>query len=293
MLPIEVMRQVRRLQLRARRAVQTLFGGEYRSTFKGTGLSFEDVREYQPGDDVRAIDWNVTARMGQPFIKRYAEERELTVMLVLDISGSMNFGTSRQTKRNVAAELAAVLAFAAITHGDRIGLLTFSDDVELNLPPEKSIRHAMRILREVLFQEPQGRGSNLVAALEQLNRVQRRRAIVFLFSDFLSDGIDEILKQTAQHHDLIAIRVTEPLERAWPTVGLVSLEDAETGEMQLIDTNSKQFQRDFADTVQDHEERFARLTRGSQTDVVEVSTDGKHFDALLNFFRQRERRQRR
>lgn len=273
--------------------MQTLFGGEYRSTFKGTGLSFEDVREYQPGDDVRAIDWNVTARMGQPFIKRYAEERELTVMLVLDISGSMNFGTSRQTKRNVAAELAAVLAFAAITHGDRIGLLTFSDDVELNLPPEKSIRHAMRILREVLFQEPQGRGSNLVAALEQLNRVQRRRAIVFLFSDFLSDGIDEILKQTAQHHDLIAIRVTEPLERAWPTVGLVSLEDAETGEMQLIDTNSKQFQRDFADTVQDHEERFARLTRGSQTDVVEVSTDGKHFDALLNFFRQRERRQRR
>ena len=191
MLPIEVMRQVRRLQLRARRAVQTLFGGEYRSTFKGTGLSFEDVREYQPGDDVRAIDWNVTARMGQPFIKRYAEERELTIMILLDLSGSMNFGTTQRSKRMVAAELAAVLAFAAITHNDRIGLLAYSDNVELSLRPEKSLQHAMRILREVLFHEPQGRGSNLLGTLEHLNRVQRRRAIVFLFSDFLNDDSDE------------------------------------------------------------------------------------------------------
>lgn len=293
MLPLEVMRQVRRLQLRARRAVQTLFGGEYRSTFKGTGLSFEDVREYQPGDDVRAIDWNVTARMGQPFIKRYAEERELTIILIVDISGSMNFGTSQQTKRAVAAELAAVLAFAAINHNDRIGLLTFSDDVELNLPPEKSVRHAMRILREVLFQEPRGRGSNLVNALEQLNRVQRRRAIVFLFSDFLDDNYDDIIKRTAQRHDLIAVRVSDPLERTWPRTGLVQLEDAESGETRLIDTNSAQFQRQFSEANQQHDERFAQLTRSSQTDVVEVTTDGKHFDALLTFFRQRERRQRR
>ena len=293
MLPLEVMRQVRRLQLRARRAVQTLFGGEYRSTFKGTGLSFEDVREYQPGDDVRAIDWNVTARMGQPFIKRYAEERELTIILMLDISGSMNFGTSQRTKRAVVAELAAVLAFAAITHNDRIGLLTFSDAVELNLPPEKSVRHAMRILREVLFQEPRGRGSNLVNALEQLNRLQRSRAIVFLFSDFQCENIDDILKRTAQRHDLIAVRVTDPLEHAWPRVGLIEVEDAETGETRLIDTNSPQFQQQFTEATQEHEQRFTHLTRSSQTDVVEVTTDGKHFDALLTFFRQRERRQRR
>src|SRR3954452_11408791 len=184
MLPREVIRQVRRLQLRARRAVEDLLGGEYRSVFKGTGIAFEEVREYQPGDDIRAIDWNVTARMGHPFIKRFVEERELTVVLAVDCSGSHQFGTRLQQKREVAAELAAVIAFSAISNNDKVGLVQFTDRVEKFVPPAKGTRHVLRLIRDVLFFEPQHRGTSLALGLDFLNRVQRRRAVVFLFSDF-------------------------------------------------------------------------------------------------------------
>src|SRR5882672_7519827 len=196
MLPREVLRQIRRLQLRARRAVEDLLGGEYRSVFKGTGIAFEEVREYQPGDDIRTIDWNVTARMGHPFIKRFVEERELTVMLLIDCSGSNQFGTFLQQKREVAAELAAVLAFSAISNNDRVGLVGFTDRVERFVPPRKGTRHVLRLIRDVLFFQPKHRGTSLREGLDYLNRVLHRRAIIFLLSDFLDRDFESSLKRT-------------------------------------------------------------------------------------------------
>ena len=292
MLPAEVMRQVRRLQLRARRAVRTLMGGEYRSAFKGSGLSFEEVRAYQPGDDVRSIDWNVTARMGQPFLKRYAEERELTVILMVDLSGSQRFGTGAITKRAVAAELAAVLAFAAVSHNDRVGMLGFTDQIERYVPANKGPRHALRVLRDVLFFEPKRPGTDLNTALDYLNRVHRRRAIVFLFSDFLEDNTPDNFRRAAQQHDLIAIRTTDPREHDWPSAGLLRIEDAETGQQAVIDTSNKRFQTAFATRANARREAFTKLARSSQVDLVEVSTDGNHFDALLRFFQLRDRHRR-
>src|ERR1700681_3376479 len=195
MLPGDLVRQIRRLQIRARRAVEDLLGGDYKSVFKGSGIAFEEVREYQPGDDIRSIDWNVTARMGHPFIKRFVEERELTVVLAVDCSGSNQFGTRYQQKREVAAELAAVLAFSAISNNDRVGLVQFTDRVEHFVPPRKGGRHVLRLIRDVLFFEPGHRGTSLAEGLDFLNRVQRRRAVVFLFSDFFDRGYDNALKR--------------------------------------------------------------------------------------------------
>jgi uncharacterized protein (DUF58 family) len=292
MLPAEVTRQVRRLQLRARRAVQTLLGGEYRSAFKGAGLSFEEVRDYLPGDDVRTIDWNVTARMGHPYVKRYAEDRELTVLLATDLSASQRFGTGAVAKRAVTAELAAVLAFAAVAHNDRVGLLGFTDAVERYVPPGKGPRHALRVLRDVLFFEPRGVRTDLTEALDYLNRVHRRRAIVFLFSDFLDDGFEDPFRRAARQHDLIAVRTADPREHDWPAAGLVQLEDAETGRQVLIDTGSRRFREAFAARAAARRGAFTALARSSQVDLIDVGTDGGHFDALLRFFRIRDRRRR-
>jgi len=292
MLPVDVMRQVRRLQLRARRAVQTLLGGEYHSAFKGTGLSFEEVREYQPGDDVRGIDWNVTARTGTAFIKRYVEERELTVLLAVDVSGSQNFGTRRQPKRAVAAELASLIAFCAIGNNDRVGLMAFTDRVERYVPPGKGTRHVLRLLRDILFFEPERAGTDLTVALDHLNKAQKRRAIVFLISDFHGDGYADSLRRASRQHDLIAVRVTDPLEQAWPNVGLVRVEDAETGRQRLLDASGRRFRDGFAARAEERRAAFRKLARGAQADLIDVSTDGTHFDALLKFFRARDRRRR-
>src|SRR5262245_24206177 len=219
MLPQVVLRQIRRLHLKARRAVEDLLGGEYHSVFKGTGIAFEEVREYQPGDDIRSIDWNVTARMGHPFVKRFIEERELTVLLVVDTSGSLHFGTQLQQKREVAAELAAVLAFSAISNNDKVGLLLCTDGVERFVPPRKGARHVLRLIRDLLFFQPARRGTDLRAALDYLNRVLRRRAVVFLFSDFLDDGHEQAFKRTGFRHDLIAVRLTDLREEELPRVG--------------------------------------------------------------------------
>ncbi len=293
MLPVEVLRQIRRLQIRARRAVQTLLGGEYHSAFKGSGLAFEDVREYQPGDDIRGIDWNVTARTGTPFVKRYVEERELTVILAVDLSGSQSFGTQTHTKRAVAAELSALVAFCAIDNQDRVGLLTFTDRIERHVPPDRGTRHVLRLLRDILFSEPVGRGTDLRAALDHLNKVQKRRAIVFLFSDFLAEGYEDAFKRAARRHDLIAVRTADARERTWPDAGLVQLQDAETDEPFLVDTSSTAFRSGFAARQWDRRERFVRLARSSQADWLEVGTEGGHFDAMLKFFRRRERRKTR
>src|SRR5580704_12259082 len=236
MLPREVVNQIRRLQLRARRAVEDMLGGEYHSVFKGVGMAFEEVREYQPGDDIRAIDWNVTARIGHPFIKRFIEERELTVMLLVDCSGSNQFGTRLQQKREVAAELAALLAFCAVSNNDKVGLVAFTDRVERFVPPRKGTRHVLRLIRDVLFYEPVRRGTSLKGGLDFVNRVLRRRTIVFLLSDFQDEGFEPAFKRAGRRHDLIAVRIGDPREEELPAVGLLELQDAETGEHLLLDT---------------------------------------------------------
>jgi uncharacterized protein (DUF58 family) len=293
MLPREVVRQIRRLQLRARRAVEDLLGGEYHSVFKGTGIAFEEVREYQPGDDIRAIDWNVTARMGHPFIKRFVEERELTVMLMVDCSGSHQFGTQLQQKREVAAELAAILAFSAIRNNDKVGLVQLTDRVERFVPPRKGTRHVLRLIRDVLFFQPRHRRTALKEGLDFLSRVLHRRAIVFLLSDFFDRGYERALKRTGKRHDLIAVRIADPREQVMPAVGLLEVEDAETGQRLILDTSSRRVREEYALAAEKRRQTIGQLLRAARIDLIEVSTDGGHLDALIQFFRLRERRLRR
>jgi uncharacterized protein (DUF58 family) len=293
MLPREILRQIRRLQLKARRAVEDLLGGEYHSVFKGTGIAFEEVREYQPGDDIRAIDWNVTARMGHPFVKRFIEERERTVVLVVDCSASQQFGSGLRQKREVAAELAAVLAFSAVSNNDRVGLVQFTDRVERFLPPRKGARHVLRLIRDVLFYEPDHRGTSLGVAFDFLNRVLRRRTIVFVLSDFLDEDFGASLKRAGRRHDLVAIRITDPGEERLPAVGLMELEDAETGGRLLVDAGSAAVRSAFATRAASQRAVLKQLVAQARADLVDVATDGGHLDALIRFFRLRERRVRR
>lgn len=288
MLPREIVRQVRRLQLKARRAVEDLLGGEYHSVFRGAGIAFDEVRAYQPGDDVRSIDWNVTARMGQPFVKRFVEERERTVVLAIDASASLAFGTGRHTKREVAAELAAVLAFSATSNNDRVGLVQFSDRIEHYLPPRKGARHVLRLIRDVLFFEPSHKGTSLREGLDHLNRVLHRRAIVFLFSDFLDEGHEKSFRRTARRHELIAVRLSDPRETELPDVGLAELEDAETGRHLLVDTGSAELRVAYARRAAERAEAMTRLARSAGVDLIEASTDGRHLDELVAFFRRRQ-----
>ncbi|MFN4259842.1 MAG: DUF58 domain-containing protein [Gemmataceae bacterium] len=293
MISPQLSRQIRRLQIRARRAVEDLLGGAYHSVFKGTGMAFEEVREYQPGDDVRRIDWNVTARMGHPFIKRYIEERELTVMLALDVSGSQQFGTQRQPKREIAAEIAALLAFSAYGNNDKVGLLAFSDHVELYLPPRKSTQHILRIIREVLGYPPGQRRTHLAQALDYLNRVQRRRAIVFLISDFLDHDYERPLRRAARRHDLIAVHISDPREEELPPVGLLEVVDAETGRHWLLDTSAAAVRQAYADQAQQRRASLRQLLRSARIDLIDTSTEGGHLDALMRFFETRQGRLKR
>jgi uncharacterized protein (DUF58 family) len=292
MLPADVLRQVRRLQLKARRAVHGVLGGAYHSAFKGAGISFDEVREYHPGDDIRRIDWNVTARAGHPFVKRYVEERELTVLLAVDLSASQRFGTGPRAKRQVAAELAALLTVSAVGNGDRVGLAGFTNTVERYVPPAKGARHALRVLRDVLAFEPAGRGTDLGAALDFLGTVRRKRAVVFLFSDFLDAGFEPAFRRTARRHDLIAVRISDPRELEWPAAGLVQLEDAETGRQLLVDTGDPGFRAAFAARAAERRKAFDRLARSAGVDVIDADTGGDHADALVRFFRLRETRRR-
>ncbi len=293
MLPRDVLRQIRLLQLRARRAVEDFLGGEYHSVFKGPGIAFEEVREYQPGDDVRSIDWNVTARMGHPFIKRFIEERELTVMLLVDASASQQFGTSAHEKRDVAAELAAILAFSAIGNNDKVGLIVFTDVVERFVPPRKGLRHALRLIRDVLYFQAARPGTSIHYALDYLNRVIRRRCIAFLLSDFLDRDFEKSLKHAGRRHDLIAVRIADPREMELPSIGLLEMQDAENNLQVLIDSRNKRTREAFADKASQRQEYLRRLLRSAKTDLIEVSTDGGHLDSLIRFFQMRERRLRR
>jgi len=291
--PPEVLRQVRLIELRTRGLVNSLFAGEYRSVFKGQGMEFAEVREYQSGDEVRSIDWNVTARMGRPFVKRYIEERELTVMLAVDLSGSERFGTERRFKSEVVTELAAVLAMTAVRNNDRVGLLLYTDRVEHVLPPRKGRRHALRVLRDVLGFRPQGRGTDTGVALEYLNRLLKHHAIVFVMSDFQDATVERPLKLLVQRHDVIAVTVVDPAERDLPNLGLARFEDPETGELVDVDTSDPSVRDAFLQQVNADEAARRRLLRRLAVDEVEVRTDEPYVEPLLRFFRTRETRVRR
>ena len=290
MIPREILKQVRRVEIATRGLVNDVFSGEYHSVFKGRGMNFAEVREYQHGDDIRAIDWNVTARTGAPFIKVFDEERELTVMLVVDVSASGDFGSHARMKGEVAVEICAVLAFSATTNNDKVGLIIFSDRIEKFVPPRKGRRHVLRVLRELLYFKPEGRGTDIAGALEYLARVVRRRAVVFVVSDFLGDGYEKALAVAGRRHDTIAIRMSDPREHQLPAVGYLELEDAETGEQVTVDVSDPAFraafERDVAKTRAFRERQF----RKTRVDVIEITTDHPYADRLMRFFRQRAKR---
>jgi uncharacterized protein (DUF58 family) len=289
-IPKEVLRKVRRIQIITNRLVNDLFAGEYHSTFKGQGIEFEEVREYQPGDEVRLIDWNVTARMGRPFIKKFVEERELTVMLVVDMSSSEKFGTRGRFKNEYAAELCAVLAFSAIKNNDKVGLIIFTDEVEHYIPPKKGKRHVLRVIREVLYFKPRRKGTSIEAALKFLSSVTRRRTVTFLVSDFLAEGYERALQIANKRHDVIALTVQDPRERELPDVGMIEFEDAETAETLLVDTAVPSIRRDFGVlAAKDRGERDRKL-REASVDIVSLETGRNYLDPLMRFFRLRERR---
>ena len=288
----DILRQVRLLELRTRSLVHSLFAGEYRSVFKGQGMEFAEVREYQPGDEVRSIDWNVTARMRRPFVKRYVEERELTVMIAVDLSGSGQFGTRQRFKSELASELSTVLAMSAIRNNDRVGTMLFTDSVEHVVPPRKGRRHALRLIRDLLVFKPAGRGTDIAGATEYLNKMLPSKTIVFLVSDFLSPGIERPLKLLAQRHDLIAVTVEDPSELELPDVGVARLVDPETGTVLDVDTSDPRVRLAYLTRVHDDGERRKRLLRRLAIDEVLVRTNGSIIEPLFRFFRARETRAR-
>ena len=291
--PPEILRQVKLIELRTRGLVNSVFTGEYRSVFKGQGMEFSEVREYQPGDEVRSIDWNVTARMRRPFVKRYIEERELTVMLVVDLSGSERFGTVKRFKSELASELAAVLAMSAIRNNDRVGVVLFTDRVEHVVPPRKGRRHVLRIIRDLLAFEPVGRGTDMVTAIDYVARMLNEHAIVFIVSDFLEADIDHPLKLLAQRHDVVAVTVEDPSERLLPDIGIARLIDPETGETFEVDTSHPQVRDSYSRRVEAEREARKHLLRRLAIDEVAVRTEAGVVEPLLRFFRARETRARR
>jgi uncharacterized protein (DUF58 family) len=292
MIPREILKQVRRIEISTRGLVNDVFSGEYHSVFKGRGMSFAEVREYQYGDDVRNIDWNVTARAGAPFVKVYEEERELTVMLLVDVSASGDFGTRERMKGELAVELCALLAFSAIKNNDKVGLIIFSDHVEKFVPPRKGRRHVLRVLRELLYHEPSGRGTSISTALEYLAHVQRKRAVTFLVSDFRDEGFEKALAVAGRRHDLVAVRLSDPREAELPPVGLVELEDPESGERVTIDTSSAAFRAAFRGVNEKRRAAVDRAMRRSKVDVIDVETGRPYVKALMRFFQGRLRRRR-
>ncbi len=286
----EVIRRVRRLEIRTRRLVEESLAGSYHSVFRGRGMEFSEVRDYVSGDDVRTIDWNVSARMGEPYVKKFTEERELSVMLLVDASGSQRFGTAARTKLQTIAEISALLAFSALSNNDRVGLILFTDRVELYLPPRKGREHGLRVLREVLAIEPQGSGTRIEEAMRYLQRVVTKRAVVFLLSDFQDTGYERVLRVAAQKHDVVAISVADPREAALPPVGLVAVVDPETGRPGLIDAGSARARRRWAAAAEGHAARVREELRRSGIELLELSTAEDYDMHLLRFFRERARR---
>jgi uncharacterized protein (DUF58 family) len=290
MLSRELFKQVRQIHIRTNRLVNDVFAGQYHSAFKGRGMEFAEVREYTPGDDVRSIDWNVTARLGQPFVKRYVEERELTVMLLVDLSASGHFGSVMRLKSEIATELCAVLALSAITNNDKVGLILFTDQIEKFIPPQKGKHHVLRVIREVLSFEPQRHRTDVGLALEYLHRINRRHAVSFLISDFLASGYEKPLRIARRRHDIIPISISDRRELSLPRLGFVTLQDLETGEYILVDTTSAAVRQQYQQRRQTLAAQRRQLFHSLGIDAIDVRTDEPYINPLMRFFWQRERR---
>ncbi len=290
MISTELARKIRILQITTRKVVNDVLAGEYTSVFKGRGMEFDEVREYMPGDDVRTIDWNVTARMDRPYIKRYVEERELTVFFLVDLSASGAFGSVKKLKNEIAAEFCALLAFSAVKNNDKVGLIVFTDRVELYVPPKKGTTHVLRLIRELLNFKPKAAKTDIGGTLDYFGKVAKKRAVVFLVSDFQSEGFEKAMRIISKRHDLVAVPVTDPREVRLPNVGLIELEDAETGEMVLVDTSSAAVRKRYERLGRERSERFRELFASMGVDRIEVATDRDYVPRLVQFFRARERR---
>ncbi|MCK9482854.1 MAG: DUF58 domain-containing protein [Candidatus Marinimicrobia bacterium] len=292
MLSKEILKQVRQIELRTRHLVNDVFSGEYHSVFKGRGMEFSEVREYQYGDDIRAIDWNVTARYAHPYVKIHEEERELNVMLVVDASRSAAFGSQGKFKNEIAAEICALLAFSAIKNNDKVGLLIFTDQVEKFIPPRKGKSHTLRVIREVLYFQPQSPRTNIKSGLEFLLKGLKRRAIVFLVSDFDDANFSKPLRVLNKKHDVIAISLADRRDKILPQIGLLNLKDAETGAEVWVDTTDKAFLERYAETVEQQRQNLRSMARGMKLDLIEIDTAASYVDPLVEFFKMREKRYR-
>ena len=294
----EILKKVRRIENHTKRLVNDTLAGQYHSVFKGRGMNFDEVREYSPGDEVRTIDWHVTARAGRPFVKKFVEERERTLVLMVDVSASEDFGSGAQSKRELAAELASVLAFSAIRNADKVGLVLFTDQVELYVPPRKGRRHGLRIVREILGFEPQSRGTDIVNALDFVNDVASRRSVVFLVSDFQAPGalgdclpaLRKAIRQTNRRHDLVALPIDDAREHGLPDVGIVTIEDAESGELIEIDTANETIRRRFAEIARDRTAQLERAFNSEAVDSLRITTDQSYVAPLMAFFKNRRRK---
>ncbi|HSW40567.1 MAG TPA: DUF58 domain-containing protein [Acidobacteriota bacterium] len=293
MLPEEIVRKIRRIQITAGRLADESLAGEYHSVFKGRGMEFEEVREYQHGDDIRTIDWNVTSRTGRAYVKRYVEERELTVMLLIDTSASGLFGSSGRLKSDIAAELSAIIAFSAIKNNDRVGAILFTDVIEKFIPPRRGARHVLRVIREVLYHRPERRGTGIREALDTVNRLIRKRAVVVLISDMLDEGFEQSLPAVSLRHDLMLFQILDPRERELPDVGVLELCDAETGKTAGIDTSLLRVRDDYRKHMRRHRDGISRLLDAHRIDHLVISTDAPYEASLARFFRERARRRRR
>ena len=290
MIPADIIKKVRKIQITTSHLVTDVFAGHYQSVFKGKGMAFEEVREYYPGDDIRSIDWNVTARMGHPYVKKFVEERELTVMFLMDLSSSCLFGTVRQFKSELAAELCALLSFSAIKNNDRVGLIVFTDHVEKFVPPQKGIHHILRMIRDALYIEPKGKGTDIPLALEYLNKVSTRRTVTFLLSDFYATHFERALSVASKRHDLIAIALLDPVELHMPNIGLIQLDDPEKRGSFLIDTSDQEWRSQYNRNAQKRVEERKRLFRSIPIDHIEIRIDAPYLPTLIKFFKMREKR---
>ncbi|KAB2845995.1 MAG: DUF58 domain-containing protein [Melioribacteraceae bacterium] len=290
MLTKELLKQVRQIEIKTRGVVNDVFSGEYHSVFKGRGMEFSEVREYQPGDDVRSIDWNVTARFGHPFIKIFEEERELTVMLLVDLSGSLIFGTVEKTKQQIAAELSAILAFSAMKNNDKVGLILFTDQIEKFVPPRKGRSHVLRIIREVLSFEPHGNKTDLKGALEYFNHTIKKKSIAFLISDFIDEGYEKIIRIVGKKHDLIGLVLRDPREKELPKAGLIKFRDAETNQIRYIDTSDKNVRNWFYKKQNENDEKLRSLFISGRIDSIKIDAGTSYIKPLVDFFKLREKR---
>ncbi len=289
MIPKELFQKIRRLEIRTRGAVENVFGGEYQTAFKGRGIEFAEVRPYQIGDDIRNIDWNVSARMDDTYVKVYEEEREQTVVLMVDVSGSGDFGSQGKRKREIAAEVCAIMAFSAVQNSDKVGLLLFSDHVETFIPPKSGRKHVLRCIRELFTAEPESRGTDLSEALQYVAHILKRRSIVIVVSDFFDTGYDAALRAVARRHDTVAVEVVDPRDEELPPVGLVDLTDAETGETVTVDARTPSARQSFTDAARARHERTATLCRRLRVGHVSIRTDEDYVEPLVAFFRRRNR----